>query len=179
MERARKERKPDQANFIQPIVGLRPFNANLEYRAAGINAPASSHDKDAELFYVVEGAGTVVTGGTLKDERRTNPENLTGTAIEGGTSRKLAKGDWVLVPEKTPHWFTQVEGALVLMSLHLPPDRVASALRNVRRPADRIAFVVSAFRRTSPVPAGAARLPPTISLSLRRRPTCTGVARNR
>ena len=122
IERARKERKPDQANFIQPIVGLRPFNANLEYRAAGINAPASSHDKDAELFYVVEGAGTVVTGGTLKDERRTNPENLTGTAIEGGTSRKLAKGDWVLVPEKTPHWFTQVEGALVLMSIHLPRE---------------------------------------------------------
>ena len=62
IERARKERKPDQANFIQPIVGLRPFNANLEYRAAGVNAPASSHDKDAEMFYVVEGVGTVVTG---------------------------------------------------------------------------------------------------------------------
>jgi mannose-6-phosphate isomerase-like protein (cupin superfamily) len=122
IERARKERKPDQANFIQPIVGLRPFNANLEYRAAGIAAPASSHDKDAELFYVVEGVGTVVTGGTLKDERRTNPDNLTGSAIEGGTSRRLAKGDWVMVPEKTPHWFTQVEGALVLMSIHLPRE---------------------------------------------------------
>jgi mannose-6-phosphate isomerase-like protein (cupin superfamily) len=122
IERARKERKPDQANFIQPIVGLRPFNANLEYRAAGVNAPASSHDKDAELFYVVEGSGSLVTGGTLKDERRTNPDNLTGTAIEGGTSRKLAKGDWVMVPEKTPHWFTQVEGALVLMSIHLPRE---------------------------------------------------------
>ena len=117
IERARKERKPDQANFIQPIVGLRPFNANLEYRAA-----ASSHDKDAEMFYVVEGVGTVVTGGTLKDERRTNPDNLTGSAIEGGTSRRLAKGDWVMVPEKTPHWFTQVEGALVLMSIHLPRE---------------------------------------------------------
>ena len=122
IERARQERKPDQANFIQPIVGLRPFNANLEYRAAGVNAPASSHDKDAEMFYVVEGVGTVVTGGTLKDERRTNPDNLTGSAIEGGTSRRLAKGDWVMVPEKTPHWFTQVEGALVLMSIHLPRE---------------------------------------------------------
>ncbi len=54
--------------------------------------------------------------------RRTNPENLTGSAIEGGTSRKLAKGDWVMLPEKTPHWFTQVEGALVLMSIHLPRE---------------------------------------------------------
>jgi mannose-6-phosphate isomerase-like protein (cupin superfamily) len=72
------------------------------------------------MFYVVEGVGTIVTGGKLKDERRTNPENLTGSAIEGGTSRKLTKGDWVMVPENTPHWFTQVEGALVLMSIHLP-----------------------------------------------------------
>lgn len=62
----------------------------------------------------------LVTGGTLKDGKRTNPENLQGSAIEGGTSRRLGKGDWVMVPEKTPHWFTQIDGVLVLMSLHLP-----------------------------------------------------------
>ncbi|MFN7913909.1 MAG: cupin domain-containing protein [Vicinamibacterales bacterium] len=118
--RARAERKPDQANFSQPIVSLAPYNANLEYRVGGLNAPASTHDKDAELFYVIEGSGTVVTGGTLKDERRTNADNASGTAIEGGASRKVAAGDWILVPEKTPHWFTQIDGTLVLMSVHLP-----------------------------------------------------------
>jgi mannose-6-phosphate isomerase-like protein (cupin superfamily) len=120
IERAKKERKPDQPNFVQPIVSLQPYSVNLEYRVGGLNAPASVHEKDGELFYVIEGTGTVVTGGKLKDERRTNPDNLTGSGIEGGNSRRLAKGDWVLVPEKTPHWFTQVEGALVLMSLHVP-----------------------------------------------------------
>jgi mannose-6-phosphate isomerase-like protein (cupin superfamily) len=120
IERAKRERKPDQPNFVQPIVQLAPYNVNLEYRAAGLNAPASVHEKDAELFLVIEGAGTVVTGGTLKDERRTNPQNLTGSGIDGGNSRRIAKGDWVMVPEKTPHWFTQVEGALVMMSLHVP-----------------------------------------------------------
>jgi mannose-6-phosphate isomerase-like protein (cupin superfamily) len=120
IERAKRERKPDQPNFVQPIVQLAPYNVNLEYRVGGLNAPASVHDKDAELFLVVEGTGTVVTGGKLKDERRTNPENLTGSAIEGGNSRRIAKGDWVMVPEKTPHWFTQVDGALVMMSLHVP-----------------------------------------------------------
>jgi mannose-6-phosphate isomerase-like protein (cupin superfamily) len=118
--RAKAERKPDQPNYSQPIVTLAPYNANLEYRVAGLNAPASTHDKDAELFYVVEGSGTVVTGGTLQNERRTNPDNSSGTAIEGGASRRIAAGDFVLVPEKTPHWFTQIDGALVLMSLHLP-----------------------------------------------------------
>jgi mannose-6-phosphate isomerase-like protein (cupin superfamily) len=118
--KAKSERKPDQPNFIQPIVRLAPYNANLEYRVSGVNAPASVHEREAEMFYVVEGAGTLVTGGTLRDEKRTNAENLSGSAIDGGTPRRLAKGDWAMVPEKTAHWFTQIEGTLVLMSIHLP-----------------------------------------------------------
>jgi len=118
--KAKAERKPDQTNFVQPILTLAPINANLEYRVAGVNAPASVHDKDADLFYVIEGGGTIVTGGTLKDERRTNAENLTGTGIQGGASRKIGPGDYVMVPEKTPHWFTGIDGTLVLMSLHIP-----------------------------------------------------------
>ena len=120
MAKAKSERKPDQPNFIQPIVQLAPYTANLEYRVDDVKAPASVHEREAEMFYVVEGAGTLVTGGTLRDEKRTNAENLTGSAIEGGTPRRIVKGDWVMVPEKTPHWFSQVEGTIVLMSIHLP-----------------------------------------------------------
>ena len=126
---AKAERKPDQPNFVQPILQLAPYNANLEYRAAGVNAPASVHEREAEMFYVVEGSGTLVTGGTLRDEKRTNAENLTGSGIQGGNSRRLAKGDWVMVPEKTPHWFTQIDGALVLMSIHLPHAPAATSSR--------------------------------------------------
>jgi len=118
--KAKSERKPDQANFVQPIVRLAPYIANLEYRVSGVIAPASVHEREAEMFYVVEGSGTLVTGGTLRDEKRTNAENLSGSAIDGGTPRRVAKGDWVMVPEKTAHWFTQIEGTLVLMSIHLP-----------------------------------------------------------
>jgi mannose-6-phosphate isomerase-like protein (cupin superfamily) len=120
MAKAKSERKPDQPNFVQPIVQLAPYNANLEYRVGGVAAPASVHEREAEMFYVIDGSGTLVTGGTLKDEKRTNAENLTGSGVNGGTPRKLAKGDWVMVPEKTPHWFTQIDGTLVLMSIHLP-----------------------------------------------------------
>jgi mannose-6-phosphate isomerase-like protein (cupin superfamily) len=120
IENAKRERKPDQPNFVQPIVSSTPFRANLEHRVAGVNAPASVHERDAELFYVVEGAGTIVTGGTLRGERRTNPENLSGTGIDGGTRQRIARGDFVLVPENTPHWFGVIDGTLVLMSIHLP-----------------------------------------------------------
>jgi mannose-6-phosphate isomerase-like protein (cupin superfamily) len=78
------------------------------------------HEREAEMFYVVEGSGTLVTGGKLKDEKRTNAENLTGSGVDGGTPRKIAKGDWVMVAEKTPHWFQQIDGTIVLMSIHLP-----------------------------------------------------------
>jgi mannose-6-phosphate isomerase-like protein (cupin superfamily) len=120
MAKAKSERKPDQPNFAQPIVRQAPYTANLEYRVGSVTAPASVHEREAEMFYVVEGTGTLVTGGKLRDEKRTNAENLSGTAIDGGTPRRLAKGDWVMVPEKTAHWFTQIEGTLVLMSIHLP-----------------------------------------------------------
>ena len=66
-----------------------------------------------------------MTGGALKDERRTNPDNLTETAIDGGMSRRLAKGDWVMVPEKTPHWFTQVDGYSCSCRSTSPRDRLA------------------------------------------------------
>src|SRR4029453_15785145 len=118
--KAKGERKPAQPNFIQPIVGVAPFTANLEHRVAGVAAPASVHEREAEMFYVVEGSGTLVTGGKLRDEKRTNAENLTGAGVDGGTPRKIARGDWVMVPEKTPHWFQQIDGTIVLMSIHLP-----------------------------------------------------------
>ena len=56
----------------------------------------------------------------LVNERRTNANNLTGTAIEGGTPRDLAKGDFVVVPENTPHWFSAVNGSIILMTMHVP-----------------------------------------------------------
>lgn len=118
--KAKSERKPDQANFVQAFIQRAPYTVNLEYRVAGQSANAAVHEREAELFYVVDGSGTMVTGGKLRDEKRTNAENLQGSGIDSGTSRHVAKGDFVMVPENTPHWFSQVDGTLVLMSLHLP-----------------------------------------------------------
>lgn len=117
-EKAKSERKEGQATVSKPILQLAPYNANLEYRVAV--GPASVHEREAELFYVIDGAATLVTGGKLVNEKRTNAENLGGTAIEGGKSQAVAKGDFVIVPENTPHWFSTIQGTVVLMSLHVP-----------------------------------------------------------
>jgi mannose-6-phosphate isomerase-like protein (cupin superfamily) len=116
--KAKSERKGDQPIVAERILQLPPYNANLEYRAAV--GPAAVHEKDAEMFYVIDGSGTMVTGGKLVKETRTNADNLSGTGIEGGTSRQIAKGDFIIVPENTPHWFSAINGTLVLMSLHVP-----------------------------------------------------------
>ena len=111
-------KQPKDRNGNQTFLQLAPYNVNMEHR---VNMPqnASVHDKEAELFYIIGGGGTIVTGGKLVNPTK-NGDNSTGSGVEGGTAKKLGKGDFVLVPEGTPHWFSTVDGELTMMSLHLP-----------------------------------------------------------
>jgi mannose-6-phosphate isomerase-like protein (cupin superfamily) len=110
-------KQPKDSNTFTPFIQAAPFVVNMEHRVK--SHPASVHERNAELFVVLEGSGTLVTGGALVGEKRTNEANLSGTAIQGGASRTVRKGDWVLVPEGVPHQFPTVAG-LHLMSVHLP-----------------------------------------------------------
>jgi mannose-6-phosphate isomerase-like protein (cupin superfamily) len=123
--KAKSELKPGQPMLSQPLLRVAPAGANLEYRVAP--AAASVHETEIELFYVIEGSATLVTGGKLANEKRTNPSNLSGTAIEGGTAQHVAKGDLFMVPEGVPHWFSAFDAPLAVMSVHLP--RPAPAAR--------------------------------------------------
>ncbi len=118
LAKAKADHKDGQATVVENILRLAPYSANLEYRTAV--GPAAVHEHEAEMFYVLDGSATLVTGGKLANEKRTNAENLTGTAIEGGTAQAVAKGDVVIVPENTPHWFSAINGSVVLLSLHVP-----------------------------------------------------------
>jgi len=118
--KAKAERKPDQINFIQPLARYGSYRANFESRIQGKATNPNIHETDAEIVYVVDGAGMFTLGGTLKDERRVNAANRTGSGIEGGTRRHIAKGDFFIIPEGVAHAFTDVEGTLVIVSLHGP-----------------------------------------------------------
>jgi quercetin dioxygenase-like cupin family protein len=114
--KAKSDRKGDAPIVQENILRLAPYSAGLEYR--GAVGPASIHEKEAEFFYVIDGTATLITGGKLTEEKR-NGDNLTGTGIEGGTPRTVGKGDFIVVPENTAHWFSKIDGTLVLMSLHV------------------------------------------------------------
>ena len=126
IEKAKNERKPDQPNFIQPILQAAPYAVNLEYRVQGIDTNPTIHDVEAEIVYVVDGAGVLTVGGKMQDERRMNDKNRTGSKLVGGTPRRIAKGDYVMIPENTAHSFTQVEDRLVIMSVHMPRGGAAN-----------------------------------------------------
>jgi mannose-6-phosphate isomerase-like protein (cupin superfamily) len=111
-------KQPKDRNGNQTFLQLAPYNVSMEHRV-NVAQNASVHDKEAELFYVIDGSGTIVTGGKLVNPTR-NGDNSTAASVEGGTAKRLAKGDFVLVPEGTPHWFSKVDGELTMMSLHLP-----------------------------------------------------------
>lgn len=118
LAKAKADHKDGQPTVVENILHLAPYNANLEYRT-GVG-PAAVHEREAELFYVLDGSGTLTTGGKLTNEKQTSAGNLTGTGIEGGSAQAVAKGDVVIVPENTPHWFSSINGTIVLMSLHVP-----------------------------------------------------------
>jgi mannose-6-phosphate isomerase-like protein (cupin superfamily) len=116
--KAKAERKDGEPMVTEPILTLAPYKVDLEYRA-GVRPP-SIHVREAEILYVIEGSGTFVMGGKLVNEVQTDPANPTGTSIQGGTTRSVAKGDFMVVPQGTPHWFNKINGTMVTMSLHVP-----------------------------------------------------------
>ncbi len=66
------------------------------------------HEKETDIFYIVDGAATFVTGGKMIGGKLTRPNQFLGTDIEGGTVHQLKKGDFISIPAGTPHWFKEV-----------------------------------------------------------------------
>jgi mannose-6-phosphate isomerase-like protein (cupin superfamily) len=116
--KAKAERKEGQVMAAEHILSLAPYTANLEFRP--VTGAVAVHETEAEMVYVIDGGGTLTTGGTLVGEKRTNATNLSGTSIEGGKVQAIAKGDFAIIPEGTPHQFNPINGPLVLMTLHVP-----------------------------------------------------------
>jgi len=93
---------PDMQTAAVSIDDRHRINLVRRTKAAG----ATSHDGFAELHHIVEGSGTIVTGGVIV--RPTGGGG--GATIQGGTSRHVAKGDVILVPPGVPHWYQQLDG---------------------------------------------------------------------
>src|SRR5205085_6646963 len=94
-----------------------PLLETSEYKvqAGRREAPgiAEIHTRDTDIFHFLEGSATFVTGGTATEPKTTAPNEIRGRDIQGGESRRVSKGDVIVIPKGVPHWFKQVDGPLL------------------------------------------------------------------
>jgi len=88
-------------------------------RRTGAGEPqyAIAHPFSTEVYYIVEGNGSLVTGGTLDPPAPppADPDIVRSRAIKNGVTRTVAKGDVIVVPPGTPHWFTAIDGTITYL----------------------------------------------------------------
>ena len=66
------------------------------------------HEHTNHIFIMVEGEATFITGGNMVGAKRTSPDQMVATSIEGGETHHLSKGDVITIPAKTPHWWKEI-----------------------------------------------------------------------
>ena len=71
------------------------------------------HENYADLFYIVDGIATVVTGGELADRKPAGPGEVRGTAVNGGSRQDVKAGDVVHIPAGMPHQMLVPEGSTI------------------------------------------------------------------
>jgi len=78
---------------------------------------AEIHTLDTDIIYVMQGTATLVTGGTAAEAKEIAPNEIRGSRIEGGVTRQLSKGEVIIVPNNTPHWFKEVKGEFLYYTI--------------------------------------------------------------
>jgi mannose-6-phosphate isomerase-like protein (cupin superfamily) len=128
---------------------IRVVNVNGEYNVGvGVVHRAKTEGRDigfgiehsqiTEIYHVISGSGTFVTGGTIENMKETPAESPVVTTLNGpssgggkvvgGQSRRIGPGDVVIIPPNTPHWFTEISSdQIVYLVVRVDPHKVLPA----------------------------------------------------
>jgi mannose-6-phosphate isomerase-like protein (cupin superfamily) len=128
---------------------IRVVNVNGEYNVGvGVVHRAKTEGRDigfgiehseiTEVYHVISGSGTFVTGGTIENMKETPAESPVVTTLNGpssgggkvvgGQSRRIGPGDVVIIPPNTPHWFTEISSdQIVYLVVRVDPHKVLPA----------------------------------------------------
>jgi mannose-6-phosphate isomerase-like protein (cupin superfamily) len=104
----------DQAS--SPIANEPAYRINIVNRTkAGVAmAHATGPAKGTEVHYIIDGAATVITGGTLIQGAA---GKASASMIQNGETHHLTKGDVLVIPAGTPHWYKEVEGSVTYLEV--------------------------------------------------------------
>jgi mannose-6-phosphate isomerase-like protein (cupin superfamily) len=98
------------------------------YRPKTIQQEANLHEtKVTEIYYILSGSATLVTGGTIPNPHPLSPGSgamvtMQGARIDGGVSRQVTKGDVIVIPAYTPHWWSSQAGDLEYLIFRPDPE---------------------------------------------------------
>ena len=102
------------------------------------SANGIEHSQITEVYHVIEGNATLVTGGVIENPRESPPESSVvkvlngpstgGGVVKDGVSRKVGPGDVVIIPPNTPHWFSEITSdQIVYLVVRVDPHKVLPA----------------------------------------------------
>lgn len=93
------------------------------YRPKELPGGSNLHQVNTtEIYYMLSGYATLVTGGTMTEARQENSNWVRGEGIVGGVSRRVGPGDVIIIPGHTPHWFSELETDLEYLIFRPDPD---------------------------------------------------------
>ena len=94
------------------------------------------HTLVTEVYYIVSGSGTLMTGGTITERRNIPADShivqvLVGesyrASAEGGEVRDVSEGDIVVIPGGVFHGWTAIPDHVTYLSIRPDPDKVLPA----------------------------------------------------
>src|ERR1700674_4270568 len=118
-------------------IGKSNVDVAVVYRGK-LAAPApdsvAEHDQVSEVYHVIDGSGTLITGPDLVGKKRRPADNeavrrLNGpgngaSSIRNGVSHELKPGDVMIIPAGTGHWFTKIDDHITYLMVRVDPDKV-------------------------------------------------------
>jgi mannose-6-phosphate isomerase-like protein (cupin superfamily) len=134
--KAMKERLIDQQ--IRDVeIGKAHVGVGVVYRGK-LDTPTpnsvAEHDLVSEVYHVIEGTATLVTGPDIADMQRRpatqetvrlfNGPGNNGSTIRNGVAHQLKPGDVMVIPAGTGHWFTKIDDHIVYLMVRIDPDKV-------------------------------------------------------
>jgi len=117
-------------------LGKTNVGIGMVYRGK-LAAPAAEsvaeHDFVSEVYHIIDGTATLVTGpdlvgkkrrpATLETVRLFNGPGNNSESIRNGVTHQLKAGDVIVIPAGTGHWFTKIDDHITYLMVRIDPDK--------------------------------------------------------